>query len=146
MAHCSNSISHSKRLYSPLILSHVCKFFSTWRADHDTKDLWRGSRIMASWWVAKRPYMALQSARDPKGLGYEHSEMTSGGIIAQKGCLRRGDWFPAGIPYSTVTKPKVRKHLKEERVRERGSPRWVQLSSFPDVATFYIQMGQFLDT
>ena len=66
--------------------------------------------------------MALQSARDPKGLGYEHSEMTSGGIIAQKGCLRRGDWFPAGIPYSTVTKPKVRKHLKEERVRERGSP------------------------
>ena len=67
--------------------------------------------------------MALQSAKDPKELGYEYNEITSGGIIAQRGCLRRGNWFPAGVTYSTVTKPKIREHLKKERVRERGSPR-----------------------
>ena len=35
LAHCSNSISHSNKLYFPLILSHVWKFFSNPCLDHD---------------------------------------------------------------------------------------------------------------
>ena len=35
LAHCSNSISHSNKLYFPLILSHVWKFFSNLCLDHD---------------------------------------------------------------------------------------------------------------
>ena len=35
LACCSNSVSHSNQLYFPLILSHVCKFFSNLRLDHD---------------------------------------------------------------------------------------------------------------
>ena len=35
LARCSNSVSHSKTLYFPLILSHVWKFFSNPRTDHD---------------------------------------------------------------------------------------------------------------
>ena len=37
LAHCSNSISHSNKLYSPLILPHVWKFFSNPRTDHDNR-------------------------------------------------------------------------------------------------------------
>ena len=35
LARCSNSISHSNKLYFPLILSHVWKFFSNPHPDHD---------------------------------------------------------------------------------------------------------------
>ena len=35
-ARCSNSISHSNKLYSPLILPHVWKLFSSPCTDHDT--------------------------------------------------------------------------------------------------------------
>ena len=35
LARCSNSISHSNKLYFPLILSHVWKFFSNLCPDHD---------------------------------------------------------------------------------------------------------------
>jgi len=37
LAHCSNSVSHSNKLYFPLILSHVWKFFSNPHPDHDSK-------------------------------------------------------------------------------------------------------------
>ena len=36
LAHCSNSVSHSNKLYFPLILSHVWKFFSNPHLDYDT--------------------------------------------------------------------------------------------------------------
>ena len=36
LARCSNSISHSNKLYFPLILSHVWKFFSNPHLDYDT--------------------------------------------------------------------------------------------------------------
>ena len=32
---CSNSVSHSNKLYFPIILSHVWKFFSNSHPDHD---------------------------------------------------------------------------------------------------------------
>ena len=35
LAHSSNSVSHSNKLYFPLILSHVWKFFSNLHSDHD---------------------------------------------------------------------------------------------------------------
>ena len=35
LARCSNSVSHSGKLYSPLILSHVWKFFSNLCMDHE---------------------------------------------------------------------------------------------------------------
>ena len=35
LAHCSNSVSHSNKLYFPLILSHVWKFFSNPHPDHN---------------------------------------------------------------------------------------------------------------
>ena len=35
LACCSNSISHSNKLYFPLILSHVWQFFSNPHPDHD---------------------------------------------------------------------------------------------------------------
>ena len=35
LAHCSNSVSHSNKLYFPLILFHVWKFFSNPRLDHN---------------------------------------------------------------------------------------------------------------
>ena len=35
LARCSNSVSHSNKLHFPLILSHVWKFFSNPRPDHD---------------------------------------------------------------------------------------------------------------
>ena len=35
LARCSNSISHSNKLYFPLILPHVWKFFSNPHMDHD---------------------------------------------------------------------------------------------------------------
>ena len=34
LAHCSNSVLHSNKLYFPLILSHVWKFFSNTSPDH----------------------------------------------------------------------------------------------------------------
>ena len=34
LAHCSSSISHSNKLYYPLILPHVWKFFSNLHIDH----------------------------------------------------------------------------------------------------------------
>ena len=40
MACCSNNISHSNKLYFPLILSHVWKFFSNPRLYHDTYYVW----------------------------------------------------------------------------------------------------------
>ena len=43
LAHCSNSISHSNKLYFPLILSHVWKFFSNPCPDHNDKDFAGGS-------------------------------------------------------------------------------------------------------
>ena len=36
LAHCSNSVSHSNKLYSPLILLPVWKFFSNPDMDHDS--------------------------------------------------------------------------------------------------------------
>ena len=36
LARCSNSISHSNKFYFPFILSHVRKFFSNPRMDHNT--------------------------------------------------------------------------------------------------------------
>ena len=35
LAHCSNSVSHSSKLYLSPILSHVWKFFSNLHLDHD---------------------------------------------------------------------------------------------------------------
>ena len=35
LACCSNSVSHSNKLYFPFILSHVWKFFSNPHTDHD---------------------------------------------------------------------------------------------------------------
>ena len=35
LAHCSNSVSHFNKLYFPPILSHVWKFFSNLRPDHN---------------------------------------------------------------------------------------------------------------
>ena len=43
LARCSNSVSHSNKLYFPLILSHVWKFFSNLSPDHNT-----GERC---WWL-----------------------------------------------------------------------------------------------
>ena len=40
LARCSNSISHSNKLYFPLILSHVWKFFSNPHLYHDTYYVW----------------------------------------------------------------------------------------------------------
>ena len=37
LAHCSNSVSHSNKLYFPLILSRVWKFFSNPHLDHDNQ-------------------------------------------------------------------------------------------------------------
>jgi len=34
LAYCSNSVPHSNKLYSPLTLPHVWKFFSNLRRDH----------------------------------------------------------------------------------------------------------------
>ena len=50
-AHCSNSISHSNKLYFPLILSHAWKFFSNPHLDHDTTDIqhWVSLRCTACW-------------------------------------------------------------------------------------------------
>ena len=39
LAGCSNSISHFNKLYFPLILSRVWKFFSNPHMDHDIKDM-----------------------------------------------------------------------------------------------------------
>ena len=36
LARCSNSISHSNKLYSPLLLPHIWKFFSNPCPDHDS--------------------------------------------------------------------------------------------------------------
>ena len=41
LAHCSNSISHSNKLYFPLILSNVWKFFSNPLMDHDNSGVLR---------------------------------------------------------------------------------------------------------
>ena len=38
LAHCSKSISHSNKIYSPLILPHVWKFFSNPHLVHDIFD------------------------------------------------------------------------------------------------------------
>ena len=37
LAHCSNTVSLSNKLYFLLILSHVWKFFSNLHTEHDTK-------------------------------------------------------------------------------------------------------------
>ena len=58
LAHYSNSISHSNKLYFPLILSHVWKFFSNLCLDHDRAQ---------SFWPANTGLMA-ESEEELKSL------------------------------------------------------------------------------
>jgi len=48
LAHCSNSVSHSNKLYFPLILSHVWKFFSNLCMDHDRPQTGKCFRLKVS--------------------------------------------------------------------------------------------------
>ena len=51
LASCSNSVSHSNKLYFPLILSHVWKFFSNPHPDHNTSSflVTKWSEVAQAW-------------------------------------------------------------------------------------------------
>ena len=50
LARCSNSFSHSHKLYFPFILSHVWKFFSNLPLDHDIELPWGSLKGVAAVW------------------------------------------------------------------------------------------------
>ena len=50
LARCSNSVSHSHKLYFPFILSHVWKFFSNLPLDHDIELPWGSLKGVAAVW------------------------------------------------------------------------------------------------
>ena len=63
LVHCSNSVSHSNKLYFPLILSYVWKFFSNSHLDHDIFVAYMGT------WGLFPTSSLLLSHRDPLWTG-----------------------------------------------------------------------------
>ena len=52
LARCSNSVSHSNKLYFPLILSYVWKFFSNLHPEHDSTALMKETEEDTNRWKA----------------------------------------------------------------------------------------------
>ena len=72
LARCFNIISHSNKLYFPLILSHVWKFFSNPHPDHNTKKKKSGSQreICTPMFIAAL-FTISKKLKQPKGRAIE---------------------------------------------------------------------------